>query len=96
MELFLTKLKMDLMPHFCERSTYPNIPGLIGTLPPEINKASALHVIDMTMSRLSVTLHSELADLQVLDCLTLWSNSFSGTIEAKYGRFQRVREFNVT
>ena len=36
-----------------------------------------------------------LADLQMLDRLTLANNSFSGTFPTEYGRLQRMREFNA-
>jgi hypothetical protein len=82
------------MPHLRTLDLSYN-PGLFGTLSPKLGKAIALRDIDMTMSGLSGTLPTELADLPWIDRLALAKTSIFGTIPTEYGSFQRMRDFNL-
>lgn len=79
--------------HVVEVSLYTN--NLVGTLPPDLRKLTALRQLEVWQNSLHGTLPSELSELSQLAILYVQDNQLTGTIPASYGALQKLEQLGL-
>ena len=71
-------------------------PALMGVVPPELGKLSALNYLDLSGNALTGNIPAELGNLSVLRVLLLQNNSLTGSIPPELGNLANLYQLDIS